>query len=96
MSKPIISAAGKHTILTYELPSIATLCKATNQVYSLLRAISGRDEFFILRKSTTIKIDNNGEGKHALRMHFIIPVKTMDHAVLHAILENDTIAAETN
>jgi hypothetical protein len=95
MAKPMITEAGKHIILTYELPSIAALSRATDQVYAILKAVARRDEFSTIKKSTTVKIDQNGNGSHALRMHFIIPANTMNPAVLEAILEEDAIEPET-
>lgn len=94
MKKPVITEAGKHVILTYELQSIAGLCRATEQVYAILKAIARRDEFFAIKKSTTIKIDKKCGPGMGLRMHFIIPARNLNHAVLEAILEEMPSPAE--
>jgi len=87
MAHPIITEAGNHVILTYELQSIAALSRATDQVYSVLKAVSKRDEFFSMKKATVVKIDRDSKNDKAIRMHFIIPSRTINHAVLESILQ---------
>lgn len=94
MDKPLITEAGKHVILTYELQSIAGLCRATEQVYTILKTIARREEFFAIKKSTTIKIDKTQGTDKSLRMHFIIPAHSVNRAVLEAILEETPLSEE--
>ena len=75
MNKPIIEIRDKHTILTYQVDSLASLTNALEQVSEFLRNHGSGDKYLTLKSGTRVKVEASRTEPKDSRIQFSLPIE---------------------
>ena len=75
MKNPVIEIRDKHTILTYQVDSLASLTHALEQVSDFLRNHGSGDKYLTLKSGTQVKVENSPTKTRESLIQFLLPIE---------------------